>query len=72
MPLATVNQRLRDAGVRVTIIQRKQWLYLRAVLPPKPSSDQVKPFRQEVTRPKVGLPATPQGLKAAERLAVSL
>lgn len=72
MTIDTVNQRLRDAGIRVTILQRKQWLYLRAVLPPKPGSSKVKPYRQEITRPRTGLPANPQGLKAAEKLAVAL
>jgi len=72
MDLTTANQRLRAIGIKVTILQRKDWLYLRAVLPPKPNSDKEKPFRQELTRPKTGLPATAQGLKAAEKLAVSL
>ena len=72
MTIDIVNQRFRDAGIRVTILQRKQWLYLRAVLPPKPGSSKVKPYRQEITRPRAGLPANPQGLKAAEKLAVAL
>ncbi|MDB9529079.1 hypothetical protein PN498_24005 [Oscillatoria sp. CS-180] len=72
MTITAVNQRLRDAGIRVTIVQRKQWLYLRTVLPPKPNSDKVKGFRQDITRPHTGLPATAQGIKAAERLAISL
>jgi hypothetical protein len=72
MTIDTVNQRLRDAGIRVTILQRKQWLYLRAVLPPKPGSSKVKPYRQKFTRPRTGLPANPQGLRAAEKLAVAL
>lgn len=72
MAMAIVNRRLRESGIRVTIVQRKEWLYLRTVLPPKPGSDKVKPYRQDITRPRVGLPATPQGLKAAEKLAVTL
>ena len=70
--LSGVNSRLRDSGTRVTILQRKQWLYLRAVLPPKPESDKVKAYRQELTRPKVGLPATTRGIKDAEKVAIAL
>ena len=72
MDLTAANRRLRDAGIKVTLLQRKNWLYLRVVLPPKPNSNKTKPFRQEITRPKAGLPATPQGVKAAEKLAISL
>ncbi len=72
LDLSTVNSRLRSSGIRVTLIQRKQWLYLRAVLPPKPESDKAKPYRQELTRPKVGLPATSKGLKDAEKVAIAL
>ncbi|MEL6321988.1 MAG: hypothetical protein AAFQ57_15285 [Cyanobacteria bacterium J06626_14] len=72
MDLTGVNRRLRDAGIRVTLLQRKNWLYLRAVLPPKPDSEKVKPYRQEITRPRTGLPATTQGVRAAEKLAIAL
>lgn len=72
MDLSVVNRRLREAGIRVTLLQRKGWLYLRVVLPPRPGSNKVKPYRQEITRPHRGLPATSQGLRAAEKVAVSL
>lgn len=72
MDIALINQRLRESGIKITILQRKDWLYLRAVLPPKPGSHKVKPYRQEITRPRLGLPATTQGVKAAEKMAVAL
>jgi integrase len=72
MDLSAANHRLREAGIKVTLLQRKKWLYLRTVLPPKPGSGKSKPFRQEITRPKAGLPATPKGLREAEKLAISL
>ena len=72
MDLSLVNHRLREAGTKVTLLQREKWLYLRAILPPKPGSGKTKSFRQEITRPQVGLPATPKGLKDAEKLAIFL
>lgn len=69
--LDKVNGALRDVGVRVTLSQRGQWLYLRAVLPPGPGSMKVKPYRQEVTV-KGGLYADGKGLKLAKAAAVKL
>jgi hypothetical protein len=72
LDLASVNARLRAGGTRVTIKQVNDWLYLRAVLPPKPGSAKVKPFRQEITQPKRGLFADVSGLRRAETLARAL
>jgi hypothetical protein len=66
------NDKLRTLGVRVTILQRGNWLYLRAVLPPKLSSGKVKPHRQEYTPKPAGLPASTEGLKRASKLAKRL
>jgi hypothetical protein len=61
-----VNGRLKSAKVGVTIERRGDRLWLRATLPPKPHSDQPKPYRQKVS---LGVRATPAGLQHAERQA---
>lgn len=66
------NDKLRVAGIRVTILQRGNWLYLRAVLPPKLGTGKVKPHRQEYTPKPAGLPANAEGIKRTTKLAKKL
>lgn len=72
MDVGVANSRLRKKGIRITIIKRRGWLYLRVVLPPKRNPIHGKPRRQEITRPKVGIPATSEGLKEAQEIAYAL
>lgn len=72
LELKAANQRLRELGIRVTIKYTGQWLYPRAVLPPKPGGSKIKPYCQEVTLPGHGLPATVTGWKKAEKVAARL
>ena len=67
--LKKTNVRLRELDIRVTIKEVNNSLYLRLVLPPKPHSTKVKPYRQDFSHPWTHLPATPKGLKKAEQLA---
>ena len=67
--LKKTNVRLRELDIRVTIKEVNNSLYLRLVLPPKPHSTKVRPYRQDFSHPWTQLPATPKGLKKAEQLA---
>lgn len=62
--LNQANGRLKAAKVGVTIIQQGERLYLRATLPPKPSSDKVRNHQQYIA---LGVRANPNGLSYAER-----
>jgi hypothetical protein len=56
-----VNQRLKDAKVRVRLRQRGGMLSLVATLPPKPSNP--RPYQQTIA---IGGSASEAGLKRAE------
>jgi integrase len=60
--LAGINVRLKAARVGVAIARKKNWLWLRATLPPKPHIDKPRPYQQEVS---LHLKATPAGLQSA-------
>lgn len=60
------NGRLKASKVGVSIERRGDRLWLRATLPPKPHSDQIKPYRQKLS---LGVRATPAGLQHAEHQA---
>lgn len=62
--LDQVNQRLKDALVRVRIEQIGDKLYLQATLPPKPNSHETRKYQQRIA---LSLAATPSGIKIAER-----
>lgn len=62
--LQQVNQRLKLAQLGLHIERRGQRLSLRGTLPPRPGSHRLRPYQQRLS---LGLPATPSGLKAAER-----
>ncbi|AHB88826.1 site-specific recombinase [Thermosynechococcus sp. NK55a] len=64
--LQQVNQRLKLAQLGLQIEQRGQRLSLRGTLPPRPGSHRLRPHQQRLS---LGLPATPSGLKAAEKAA---
>lgn len=64
-----VNGRLKAGNIRARVEQRGSRLYLRATLPPKPSSSSVHPFQQRIA---LGMTATGQGLKLAEAEAKKL
>jgi integrase len=60
--LERINQALRQAGIRISIRQRGQKLYLRATLPPKPTSGKITPYQQEIA---VNVGVTKEGLNFA-------
>ncbi len=62
--LAQVNQRLKAARMGLQIERRGDKLCLRGTLPPRPDSLKLKPHQQRLS---LGLPATPDGLKQAEK-----
>jgi integrase len=64
--IQAVNQRLKTAQLGVQLERRGQKINLRGTLPPRPGSHRVRPHQQRVS---LGLPATPDGLKAAEQQA---
>ncbi len=64
--LQTLNQRLKLAQLGVQIERRGQKLSLRGTLPPRPNSARLKPYQQRI---RLNLPATPDGLKQAEKQA---
>lgn len=64
--IAQTNGRLKASKVGVTVERRGDRLWLRGTLPPKPHSDQSKPYRQKVS---LGVRATPAGVQHAERQA---
>lgn len=59
-----INQRLKIAQLGVQIELRGQKLNLRATFPPKPGSQRLRPHQQRLS---LKLPATADGIKAAER-----
>lgn len=69
LTLEAINLRLRAAKVGVAVLQRGNRLYLRATLPPKPGSDQVRAHQQDVS---LGVYANPAGLERAEAEAQKL
>jgi|SRR6476469_308441 len=58
------NGRLRAAKVGVTIQQIGNRLYLKATLPPKPSSTKLRPYQQRIA---LGIHANPAGISLAEK-----
>lgn len=64
--LVQVNQGLKAAHLRVSIQWRKNSLYIRAILPPKPGSDLTKAYQQSVP---TGLKAELASLRLAEKMA---
>ncbi|MEM6839900.1 MAG: site-specific integrase [Cyanobacteria bacterium P01_C01_bin.120] len=64
--LADANERLKAGKLGVTLRQRGNKLYVRAVLPPKPDSDKTKDYQQDVA---TGCKPQPAGLKTAEAIA---
>jgi hypothetical protein len=64
--LQQLNQKLKQAKIRVTVVLKGDSLYLRATLPPKPNSTKLGPHQQDVTP---HLKANPEGLRRAEAIA---
>lgn len=64
--IRTVNQRLKNARLSIQLERRGQKINLRGTLPPRPESHRVRPHQQRIS---LGLPATAEGLKAAEQQA---
>jgi hypothetical protein len=64
--LTTINQKLKVAQLGVQLERRGQKLSLRGTFPPKPGSHRLRPHQQRVS---LGLPATSDGIKAAEQQA---
>lgn len=62
--LRQVNGRLKASKVGVAVEQWGEKLRLRATLPPKPGAKQTEPSQQRVS---LGLPASPEGLRRAEK-----
>ncbi len=61
--LKHLNEKLKIASIPLTIEQRGSKLCIRGVFPPKPGSSIDRPHQQRLS---LHLPATIQGLKAAE------
>jgi len=61
--LKAANTRLKTAKVRVTLRTRRDSIFLRATLPPKPGSNHLEPQQYDL---RTGLPASLDGLKRAE------
>lgn len=67
MPNPKLNQangRLKAAKTGVTILQRGDRLYLRAILPPRPGSSKMAPCQQQIA---LGIHANPLGISLAEK-----
>jgi integrase len=64
--ISQANGRLNAAGISISIQQLGDRLYLRGTFPPKPKSNKTHPYQQRIA---TKLPATPAGLKEAERRA---
>lgn len=64
-----INTRLKAARTGVSIQLRKNRLFMRATLPPKPGSDKTKAHQQEIA---LGIYANDAGLKQAEAEAKKL
>lgn len=61
--LEAINQRLKDARVRLRLKQRGETLSLVATLPPKPGDDRPHPYQQTIA---LGIPASETGFRRAE------
>ncbi|MGK7940009.1 MAG: hypothetical protein AB4062_07625 [Crocosphaera sp.] len=61
--LTHLNEKLKIASIPLTIEQRGSKLCIRGVFPPKPGSSIDRPHQQRLS---LHLPATIEGLKAAE------
>jgi len=61
--LTKINERLKIAQIGVSVEQIGDRLYLRATLPPKPSSSKIKPYQQRIA---LGIYASKEGFKRAE------
>lgn len=67
--IASANLRLKAGRVGVAIERKRERLYLRATLPPKPNSTQTKPHQQRI---RLGLYANPISIKQSEAEAKKL
>jgi hypothetical protein len=63
MEIEHINKRLKAARLHVCLEARKDWIYLRAIFPPKPGSKQTHPHQQRIA---LRLPLNKDGLKRAE------
>ncbi len=70
--LTTATGALRAVGIKITIIQKGNSLYLRCVLPPRPGAHKVKWHRQDAKPLPRGLQADRKGLKLAKQRAISM
>lgn len=61
--LTKINERLKIAQIGVSVEQINNRLYLRATLPPKPTSSKTKPYQQRIA---LGIYASREGFKRAE------
>ncbi|MEA5452049.1 hypothetical protein VB780_25975 [Leptolyngbya sp. CCNP1308] len=68
--LTEANARLKAGNIKVSIILKRNTLYLQTTLPPKPTSTKAKPHQQQVNLGGVYLNAA--GLKRAEAEALRL
>jgi hypothetical protein len=62
-PLTKINDRLKIAQIGVSVEQIGHRLYLRATLPPKPTSNKTKPYQQRIA---LEIYASREGFKRAE------
>ena len=67
--LESANKRLKLANTGIVIFKRGSKLSLRGMLPPKPSSNKVKPSQQTIS---LGIFANAAGIKIAEKEAQKL
>lgn len=67
--LKIVNQRLKDRKLGVTIRQRGNRLYVRAIFPPKPNSQKTDDYQQDIA---LGFKAQKAGLRSAEKKAADI
>jgi integrase len=61
--LSAINSRLKAAKIRVALRRKGDALYIRATLPPKPGSRQLRPGQYDL---KTGLTVSRDGLRRAE------
>lgn len=64
--ISQANGRLKAGRLKVSIVDKNDWLYLRGTFPPKPQSGKSAPYQQWLP---TKLPTNPAGLKEAERMA---
>jgi integrase len=62
--LQAINQRFKLAGLGLSLERRGDRLGLRGTLPPRPGSGRSRPYQQRIS---LRLPASPSGLREAER-----